>query len=102
MSMDYEDRQLLHTPDRLAFKSGVERLANGVQHVAVLLCSEWVWASHRLRLLVLLAHLRRIRLLWCHFSCMPSASGMGGKVCAFLPDPSDRTINKSTHLLAPR
>lgn len=33
--MRYEDRQLLLTPERLAFESGVERLEDGVQHVAV-------------------------------------------------------------------
>lgn len=34
--MHYEDRTLLHDPDRLPFESGVERLADGVYHVAVL------------------------------------------------------------------
>lgn len=33
--MRYEDRTRLHTPERLAFESGVERLSDGVFHVAV-------------------------------------------------------------------
>ena len=34
--MRYEDRTRLHDPDRLEFESGVERLDDGVYHVAVL------------------------------------------------------------------
>jgi hypothetical protein len=34
--MHYTDRTLLHTPDALPFESGVERLGDGVYHVAAL------------------------------------------------------------------